>query len=70
MVAQWLKDPALSLLWHRFNPGTGNCHMPRMQPKKNSYGHELIYMYVCIHIHTHIYMCFVHKCRHVCMIQE
>ena len=35
MVAQWVKDPALSLLWlklplwHRFHPWPGNFHIPR-----------------------------------------
>ena len=24
LVALWVKDPVLSLLWYRFNPGPGN----------------------------------------------
>lgn len=40
MVAQWVKELALLQLCHRlqlqlrFNPWTGNFHMPWMQPKK------------------------------------
>ena len=29
-----VKDPALSLLWHGFNPWPGNCHMPAVMVKK------------------------------------
>ena len=29
-----VKDPVLSLLWHRFSPWPANFHMPHMQPKK------------------------------------
>ena len=41
LVAQWVKDPALSLLrlksllWCRFDPWSRNFHLPRMQPKNN-----------------------------------
>ena len=40
-MAQWVKDPALSLqqlrqlLWHRFDPWPRNFHMPQVQPKAN-----------------------------------
>ena len=39
-VAQWIKDPVLSLLWlgsplwHGFSPWPLNFHMPWVQPKK------------------------------------
>ena len=33
-MAQQIKDPRLSLLWHRFNPIPGNFHMPWAWPKK------------------------------------
>ena len=33
-VAQWVKDQALSLLWHRFSPWPGYFHMPQSQPKR------------------------------------
>ena len=39
-MAQWFKDPALSLqglwslLWRGFDPWLGNVRMPRAQPKK------------------------------------
>ena len=33
LVAQLLKDLALSLLWHGFNPWPGNFHMPWAGPK-------------------------------------
>ena len=36
LVAQWVKDSALSLLWCRFNPWPGNFHMLQVGPKKNS----------------------------------
>ena len=34
LVAQWVKDLALTLLWHGFNPWPGNFHMLWAQPKK------------------------------------
>ena len=36
LVAQWVKDPVLSLLWHRFSPwhGTSACHRPDQKKKK------------------------------------
>ena len=34
MVAQQVKDLALSLLWLRFDPWPGNIHMLWAQPKK------------------------------------
>ena len=40
LVAQWVKDPVLSLqwlrslLWRGFNPWPGNFHMLRVQPRK------------------------------------
>ena len=40
LVAQWVKDPALSLqkpeslLWYRFDPWPGNFHMLRAWQKK------------------------------------
>ena len=40
LVAQRVKDPALSLQWlgsrqwGRFDPWAGNFHMPQVQPKK------------------------------------
>ena len=33
LVAQWVKDPMLSLLWCEFDPWPGNFHMPLAQPK-------------------------------------
>ena len=33
-MAQRVKDLALSLLWHRFNPWSRNLCMPQVQPKK------------------------------------
>ena len=30
LVAQWVKDLALSLLWLRFNSWPGNFHMPQV----------------------------------------
>ena len=33
-MAQWVKDPVLSLLWRGFSPWPGNFHMPQAQPKK------------------------------------
>ena len=52
MVAQWVKDPALSLLcpallllWHGFDLWPRNFHMPQAWPKKkkkNSYVEVLI----------------------------
>ena len=34
--AQQVKDPALSLLWCRFNPCLGNVRMPQVQSQKRS----------------------------------
>ena len=40
---QWVKDPALSLLWlgsllwHGFIPWPGNFHMPQVRPKEKKY---------------------------------
>ena len=33
-MIQWVKDLALSLLWHRFDPWPGNFHVPQREPKK------------------------------------
>ena len=33
-MAQWVKDPALLLLWHGFDSWPGNIHMPWAQPGK------------------------------------
>ena len=38
---QWVKDPAFSLLWHRFYPGLGNIHLPWVQPKKKKRWNEM-----------------------------
>ena len=35
-MAQRVKDLALSLLWHGFNPQSGNLHMPQVQPKSKA----------------------------------
>ena len=35
LVAQQLKDPALSLLWHEFDPWPGNLSVPWVQPTKS-----------------------------------
>lgn len=32
-MAQWVKDPMLSLLWRGFDPWLRYVHMPWMQPK-------------------------------------
>ena len=37
---QWLKDLALSLLWHRFDPWPGNFHVLWAWPKKFKHVHE------------------------------
>jgi len=36
VVVQQVKDPAFSLLWHRFDPWPGTFHVPWMQPKKKN----------------------------------
>ena len=36
-MVQWVKDPALSLLWHGFSPQPRNFHMSQWQPKKYIY---------------------------------
>ena len=36
LVARWVKDLALSLLWHEFDPRPGNFRMPWAQPKKQT----------------------------------
>ena len=33
-MAQWVKDPVLSLLWYKFDPWLGNFCLPRLQSKK------------------------------------
>ena len=33
-MVQWVKDPALSLLWHRFDPWDGNFHVPWAETKR------------------------------------
>ena len=33
-----VKDPAMSLLWHRFDPWPRNFHMLQVQPKKEREG--------------------------------
>ena len=32
-MAQWVMDPALSLLWHGFDSQPGNFHTPQSMPK-------------------------------------
>ena len=34
LMVQQVKDPALSLLWCRFEPWPGNLYVPRARPKK------------------------------------
>lgn len=34
-MAQQVMDPALSVLWYRFDPWSGNCHMLQVWPKTN-----------------------------------
>ena len=47
LVAQWVKDQALSLLWHEFSPWPGNYH-----------GHANIKcMYVCMFIYIYVCVC-------------
>ena len=36
LVAQWVKNPVLSLLWLRFNPWTQNFHVPQVWQKKKN----------------------------------
>ena len=36
LVTQWVKDPALSLLWLGFDAWPGNFHMPQVWPKKQT----------------------------------
>ena len=60
LVAQWVKDPALSLqwlwllLWHGFDPWPRNFHMPWAQPKKNlnykDFKKDVVYIYICIYV--------------------
>ena len=44
LVAQWVKDPVKSLvwlgllLWLRFNPWSGNFHLPQAGKKKKKKG--------------------------------
>ena len=38
-MPQRIKDPALSLLWHRFDPWPRNFLMPQVWPKKNHTKH-------------------------------
>ena len=39
-MAQWIKEPMLSLLWlwsllwYRFDPKLENVHMPQLRPKR------------------------------------
>ena len=42
-MAQWIKDPALSLLWLRFSPWPGNFCMSWAQPKKNILSNRFLY---------------------------
>ena len=37
LVAQWVKDPALSLLWLGFNPWSRNFHMLPSQKRKKEF---------------------------------
>ena len=37
-MPQQVKDPAWSLLWHKFDPWPGNFHVPWAQPKKRERG--------------------------------
>ena len=54
---QQVKDPALSLkwlgllLWHGFDPWSGNFHMP----KKGGGTFVYIHMYVCVYVSISIY---------------
>ena len=43
LLAQWVENPLLSLLWHRFNPWPRNFCMPWARPKKKRQllGHEV-----------------------------
>ena len=45
-MAQWVKDPALSLLWPGFIPWLGNFHMPWAQPKEKANRQNQVLAYI------------------------
>lgn len=38
LMAQWVKEPAMSLLWHQVHPWPWNFHVVWVQPKKGRGG--------------------------------
>lgn len=46
LVAQQVKDQALSLLWLGFGPWAQNCHMLLVWPKNND--QTIAYFQVCV----------------------
>ena len=52
LVVQWIKDLVLpllwlrSLLWHRFDPWPGNCHMLREWPEMKNKQKALLAVFV------------------------
>ena len=49
---KWVKDPALSLqclrllLWHRFEPWSGDFYMPKAWPKRKKKEGTCMYVFV------------------------
>ena len=60
LVAQWVKDPVLSLLWHRFSPwhGTSACHRPDQKKKKKKKTY-------CVLVKCNTYVVFQIMCKNV-----
>ena len=52
LVAQWVKDPALSLqwlgslLWHGLSPWPRNIYIPRVQPKRGEKKKKWLFMFI------------------------
>ena len=47
-----VKDPMLSLLWCRFDPGPGNSLVLQVWPNIYMYVYMYIYMCVCVYIYA------------------
>ena len=62
-MAQWVKDPALSLWWQGFDPWPGKFRVPQEWPKRKKKRHIFTYLEASKEIKTTITKASRERCR-------